>query len=278
MRKLTRSTVACVVVTGAVWVPSLVDVAPAGASSQTCYTVQYSGNTTAEEVCADSQPAGLALSIPGHKTIIWGPPPDPKDTWRGLDIGSNAGMPCQYSVTIVGPGIAAQYEANTVSGLFQARARTLPHCPPRVSTPSRPSIPYDFAQSRSLGIPSPKIRAVTNVVGLPTCLEVQTPTTFPTVDVVTPWGRLVIDGSAGLLVDWGDGSKIESFDTTGDAYPTCDVRHLYATNGKFTINATYAWHLVYSYDGSLPALTMNVSQTVGTLANVRVVDVQAVVS
>ena len=247
---------------------------PANASP-TCYTVQYADSSQAEEVCSETQPDGVKLNVPGKGSVILA---TTRSTQIALTFVLNMSVApaCYYSQYIEIPAGLPIDAGLTITQASALGVAGRPPCPSKLPTFTTIDVAKGFAQSKDLGVPVPQIQAKMNVNGLPTCLTATTATVFTPVEVQTFRGLLRIEGEAGILVDWGDGSTPQEYTSTGHVYPTCDVSHVYHSKKRYDVTATYVWHLRYWLDGVGPT-PLSAAQVAGVLRQVRVVDVQAVV-
>lgn len=97
--------------------------------------------------------------------------------------------------------------------------------------------------------------------------------------VGTPVGTAVLDATADIVVDWGDGTPAEVFSTTGGPYPDGPISHVYTHTGTVTVTVSQTWGgswrvvdgAAAGVGGALPALPL------GAAMQLPVDEIQAVI-
>lgn len=119
--------------------------------------------------------------------------------------------------------------------------------------------------------PVPRIAPGWAITGKRAFLEVGMPleTKF---EQATPLGPLLIDASASISVDWGDGTRTRAARTAGGPWPDGDLTHTWTSSGTVDVVVRAHWTARWTlgpYRGSLDRIS-----TAATLERFVVREVQ----
>ena len=219
--------------------------------------------------------ANGSVSIGGHKT-------DENHTHRasfsneGGTSPSSNGVSVDYYLSLVsgpdGPCIGWTTEpgqslttasAGAVLGLYDA-------CPSEEAEAVPPSVLAQmevlrFWQSKPVPAMDLEIDPGYAITGLRAYLETgPNSATSTTLTFHTPVGRAVMDVAADHVVDWGDGTGIETYTVSGGPWPDGPISHVYQWAEPVTVTVSQVWTgtwrmtsgLANGIRGQLPALPM----------------------
>lgn len=124
-------------------------------------------------------------------------------------------------------------------------------CPPpelgEGAAPPDPGIAAEYAvisfwTSRPVPVLTPEIDPGWAITGLRAYLETgPTSATRAQLRAATPVGTAVLEAHAQIVVDWGDGTPVETYATTGGAYPDGPISHVYSDTGTVTVTVSQTW-------------------------------------
>lgn len=205
-------------------------------------------------------------------------------TLQGLD---SLGFDLDYGYLTTGQGIGDShymvnrqlYDFNTLNAL------PLPTAPGPITVgataqPVAASQPLDivtttawnWVHQTTVATPQPHVQAGRGIPGLLTYLETGMSLAM-TETVNSPAGPLFLNGTATLIVDWGDGERSINVTDPGAAYPDGRLTHHYPNSGDYTITVTANWLITWQLAGTTGVIPI---QTTGTLPDFPVRELRAV--
>lgn len=147
-------------------------------------------------------------------------------------------------------------------------------CPVGTVQVSPELVALSFWEQADLPAPAPHIAPGWMITGMRAYLEANTSTTAH-FEYDTPFGLLVIDARAAeLVVDWGDGTGRERYESLGGPWPDGDVVHIYADKGSVDVTATQDWTATWTLGGA--SGTLDGMQTTGNIDNLQLRELEAV--
>lgn len=135
-------------------------------------------------------------------------------------------------------------------------------------------VALSFWEQADLPAPAPHIAPGWMITGMRAYLEANSSTTAH-FEYDTPFGPLVIDARAAeLVVDWGDGTGRERYESLGGPWPDGDVVHIYADKGSVDVTATQDWTATWTLAGANG--TLGGMRTSGSIDNLQLRELEAV--
>lgn len=184
------------------------------------------------------------------------------------------GAPCTSLVAQTFP--TAETASGTVQNLTALRdlGQLGPACPDMPSV-SPQMLAVSFWERADLPVPAPYVAPGWMITGMRAYLEANTSATasfaYP-----TPLGTLTIDAwTEDLVVNWGDGTGRERYDSLGGPYPDGDVVHIYADKGSVDITVTQTWTATWSLAGQ--SGTLEGATTSGAIDDFQLRELEAVI-
>lgn len=170
-----------------------------------------------------------------------------------IQVGdSTAGQACFLAVFDTAAEVAV---ADPVTGVTASQLPD-PFCPEEASAAATTALPApeDFAlqfwEQVQLPAPSPTIAPGFAVTGKTAFLESGARPTA-SYQRETPLGTLVIEATAELWVDWGDGTGVQGpYSTLGDPWPGGEITNVYRSAGTVDVTVTQQWTARWALAGA----------------------------
>jgi len=124
--------------------------------------------------------------------------------------------------------------------------------------------------------PEPYIAPGKAITGLRAFLEIGGPRTRSQTFNVFGYGLTITATVSSYDVDWGDGSWSRNLTSSGGPWPGGDVRHVYTTQGTYTVRVLERWTGTWSLAGGGGGNVDGTLSSEGRINSFPVVQVQAV--
>ncbi len=159
-------------------------------------------------------------------------------------------------------------------------APILAPCPASQPLPAVPS-PGAAAQmvwrdQMKLPPPEPYIAPGKAITGLRAFMEIRGPRTMTQTFDVFGYALTITATASSYDVDWGDGSWSRGLTSRGGPWPNGDVRHVYTTQGTYTVRVLERWTGTWSLAGGGGGRVDGALSSEGRINAFPVVQVQAV--
>ncbi len=166
-----------------------------------------------------------------------------------------------------------------MAALDWARSTT-PRCGASMPPPAVPS-PGAAAQmvwrdQMKLPPPEPYIAPGKAITGLRAFMEIRGPRTVTQTFNVFGYALTITATASSYDVDWGDGSWSRGVTSSGGPWPSGDVRHVYTTQGTYTVRVLERWTGTWSVAGGGGGSVDGALSSEGRIDAFPVVQVQAV--
>ncbi|MCB0974811.1 MAG: hypothetical protein KDB86_09670 [Actinobacteria bacterium] len=129
-----------------------------------------------------------------------------------------------------------------------------------------------WSHQSQVATPQPFVQPGRGIPGLLTYLETGMNLTVNET-IPSPAGPLIINGTATLTIDWGDGNTTTGVTDPGGPYPDGALTHHYPNSGDYNITVTAHWTINYQLAGTTGIIPLT---TTGTLPNFPVRSLRAV--
>ncbi len=177
-------------------------------------------------------------------------------------------------------------DPNDILNIYQEMAAydwarsTTPRCGASVAAPATLS-PAAAAQQVwrdqvKLPPPEPYIAPGKAITGLRAFLEIGGPRTRTQTFNVFGYDLTITATASSYDVDWGDGSSSRNLTSSGGPWPNGDVRHVFTTQGAYTVRVLERWTGTWSLAGGGGGSVDGTLSSEGRIDAFPVVQVQAV--
>jgi hypothetical protein len=177
-------------------------------------------------------------------------------------------------------------DPNDILNIYQEMAAydwarsTTPRCGASVAAPVTLS-PGAAAQQVwrdqvKLPPPEPRIAPGKAITGLAAFLEIGGPRTRTQTFNVFGYDLTITATASSYDVDWGDGSWSRNLTSSGGPWPNGDVRHVFTTQGTYTVRVLERWTGTWSLAGGGGGSVDGTLSSEGRIEAFPVVQVQAV--
>jgi hypothetical protein len=124
--------------------------------------------------------------------------------------------------------------------------------------------------------PEPYIAPGKAITGLRAFMEIRGPRTVTQTFNVFGYALTITATASSFDVDWGDGSWSRGLTSSGGPWPNGDVRHVYTTQGTYTVRVFERWTGTWSLAGGGGGSVGGALSSEGRIEAFPVVQVQAV--